>query len=122
MLHSEIDETKTTEESPQASRLQLPVAPSSERGPVKAWSEPVTILTYAPAAPDPNPLFLEKRVYQGSNGRVYPLPVIDAVATEPEPRQWKAVHIENEFLRLMVLPELGGRIHVGLDKRTGYDF
>lgn len=122
MLHSEIDETKTTEEFTQASRLQLPVTPSSERGPVKAWFEPVTILTYAPAAPDPNPLFLEKRVYQGSNGRVYPLPVIDAVATEPEPRQWKAVHIENEFLRLMVLPELGGRIHVGLDKRTGYDF
>jgi tetratricopeptide (TPR) repeat protein len=80
------------------------------------------MLTYAPAAPDPNPLFLEKRVYQGSSGRVYPLPVIDAVATEGRPQQWKAVHIENEFLRLMVLPEIGGRIHVGLDKRTGYDF
>jgi tetratricopeptide (TPR) repeat protein len=122
MLRSEIDETKTTEESSPVSRLRLPVAPSSQRGPVKAWSEPVTILTYAPAPPDPNPLFLEKRVYQGSSGRVYPLPVIDAVATEPQPREWQAVHIENEFLRLMVLPELGGRIHVGFDKRTGYDF
>ena len=39
------------------------------------------IRTYLPAAPDPNPLFLEKGVYQGSSGRVYPLPVIDRVDT-----------------------------------------
>jgi tetratricopeptide (TPR) repeat protein len=122
MLRTDIDESNTAEKSSRASVLRLPAAPASELGSVKAWSEPVTMLTYAPAAPDPNPLFLEKRVYQGSSGRVYPLPVIDAVATEPHPQEWKAVHIENEFLRLMVLPEIGGRIHVGLDKRTGYDF
>lgn len=122
MLRTDIDESNTAENTSQASALQLPAAPASESGSVKAWSEPVTMLTYVPAAPDPNPLFLEKRVYQGSSGRVYPLPVIDAVATEPQPQEWKAVHIENEFLRLMVLPEIGGRIHVGLDKRTGYDF
>lgn len=122
MLHTDVDESNTAEKSPRASVLQLPAAPASESGPVKAWSEPVTMLTYAPAPPDPNPLFLEKRVYQGSSGRVYPLPVIDAVAIEPRPQEWKAVHIENDFLRLMVLPEIGGRIHVGLDKRTGYDF
>jgi tetratricopeptide (TPR) repeat protein len=122
MLRTDIDQPKTPEKTSQASVLQLPSAPASESGPVKAWSEPVTILTYAPAAPDPNPFFLEKRVYQGSSGRVYPLPVIDAVATEPCPQQWNALHIENEFLRLMVMPEIGGRIHVGLDKRTGYDF
>jgi tetratricopeptide (TPR) repeat protein len=122
MLRTDIDQPNTAEKTTQASALQLPSAPASESGSVKAWSEPVTILTYAPAAPDPNPLFLEKRVYQGSSGRVYPLPVIDAVATEPRPQQWNALHIENEFLRLMVMPEIGGRIHVGLDKRTGYDF
>lgn len=89
---------------------------------MKAWSEPVDMLTYLPAQPDKNPLFLEKRVYQGSSGRVYPLPVIDSISTKPEMRPWQAVHIENEFLRLMVMPEIGGRIHIGLDKRTGYDF
>ncbi len=80
------------------------------------------MLTYRPAAPDINPLFLEKRVYQGSSGRVYPLPVVDSVESVPTPQSWQAVHLENEFLRLMVLPQIGGRIHVGLDKRTGYDF
>ncbi len=122
MLRTDIDRPKTAEKHSQASVLKLPTAPASESGPVKAWSEPVTMLTYAPAAPDPNPLFLEKRVYQGSSGRVYPLPVIDAIATTPSPQRWSALHIENEFLRLMVMPEIGGRIHVGLDKRTEYDF
>ena len=82
----------------------------------------MAMLTYAPSEPDKNPLFLEKRVYQGSSGRVYPLPVVDAIAKKPELKMWQAVHLENEHLRLMVLPEIGGRIHVGLDKRTGYDF
>lgn len=103
-------------------KLELPPPPAEEQGPVKAWSEPVSMLTYMPATPDPNPLFLEKRVYQGSSGRVYPLPVIDYVERIPHPHSWNAVHIENEFLRLMILPDIGGRIHVGVDKRTGYDF
>ncbi|MFC5861394.1 DUF5107 domain-containing protein [Acidicapsa dinghuensis] len=103
-------------------KLELPPPPDAERGPVRAWRAQVSMLTYMPAIPDPNPLFLEKRVYQGSSGRVYPLPVIDYVERTPQPHFWDAVHIENEFLRLMILPAIGGRIHVGVDKRTGYDF
>jgi tetratricopeptide (TPR) repeat protein len=103
-------------------RLELPPAPAAETGAVKAWEQPVTMRSYLPAPPDPNPLFLEKRVYQGSSGRVYPLPVIDRIDTEPRDHAWRAVHLENEFLRLMVLPEIGGRIHVGYDKTGNYDF
>lgn len=103
-------------------RLELPVAPADQSGAVKAWAEPVTMLTYEPQAPDKNPMFLEKRVYQGSSGKVYPLPFIDRIATEPQERLWQALHIENEFIRAMVLPEIGGRVHIGLDKTNGYDF
>jgi tetratricopeptide (TPR) repeat protein len=103
-------------------KLQLPEAPRGETGAVRAWEEPVTMLTFLPEAPDRNPMFLEKRVYQGSSGRIYPLPFIDRIATEPADRSWQAVHLENEYLRVMVLPEIGGRIHVGLDKTNGYDF
>ena len=102
--------------------LRLPDSPSGLRGPVKAWREDVEILTYLPGKPDVNPMFLEKRVYQGSSGRIYPLPFIDRIAVQPEKKMWKAIHIENEYLRLMVLPEIGGRIHIGYDKSTGYDF
>ena len=102
--------------------LHLPSPPSQENGPVKAWSQPVSMPTYLPARADHNPMFLEKRVYQGSSGRVYPLPFIDRISTEATDQLWQAVHLENEYLRLMILPEIGGRIHVGFDKRNGYDF
>ncbi len=102
--------------------LELPEAPVELRGGVKAWREPVVIPTYLPGAADKNPMFLEKRVYQGSSGRVYPLPYVDRISEEKTPREWDAVHIENEFVRLMILPALGGRIHVGLDKTNGYNF
>jgi tetratricopeptide (TPR) repeat protein len=75
-----------------------------------------------PAPAEPLPMFLENRVYQGSSGKVYPLPVIERIASEPCDRRWDAIHLENEFLRIMVLPQIGGRIHIGLDKTNGYDF
>jgi tetratricopeptide (TPR) repeat protein len=100
----------------------LPPAPPGETGPVKAWTQPVVIPTYLPMPADKNPMFLEKRVYQGSSGAIYPLPFYDRIATEAVPHSWQAVHIENEFIRAMVLPEVGGRIHIGLDKTNNYDF
>lgn len=67
-------------------------------------------------------MFFETRVYQGSRGAIYPMPLIDRVAVEPKLRMWQAIHLENEWLRIMILPEIGGRIHVGFDKVNGYDF
>ena len=79
----------------------------------------ISLPTYLPAAPDKNPMFLEKRVYQGSSGKVYPLPFTDRIAERPLDRAWRAVRIENEFLRVLVLPEIGGRIHAIQDKTNG---
>ena len=89
---------------------------------VKVWTEEIIIPIYLPAAPDKNPMFLEKRVYQGSSGRVYPLPFTDRIAEKPVDRKWQAVWLENEFLKVMVLPEIGGRIHRAIDKTNGCDF
>jgi len=108
---------------PAASRLTLPPVPDELLDSVVAvWRQPVTIDTYEPEDPDRYPMFLGQRVYQGSSGRVYPLPFHDRISHERTTRLWDAVHLENEWVRLMVLPELGGRIHVGLDKTNGYDF
>ncbi|HEY2881805.1 MAG TPA: DUF5107 domain-containing protein, partial [Pirellulales bacterium] len=103
-------------------KLTLPDAPADLSGPVKAWRQAVVMPTYLPHAPDCNPMFLERRVYQGSSGKVYPLPFTDRVNETPVDQEWDAIHIENEFIRLMILPQIGGRIHVGLDKTNGYDF
>jgi tetratricopeptide (TPR) repeat protein len=83
---------------------------------VKVWREKVTIPTYAIGKADKNPMFLEKRVYQGSSGVVYPYPVIEQVADEKTDVTYNAVWLENEYLKVMVLPELGGRIQMAYDK------
>ena len=93
----------------------------SQASSVKVSRSTIVLPTYLPAAPDKNPMFLEKRVYQGSSGKVYPLPFTDRIAEKPVDRKWQAVWIENEFLRAMVMPELGGRIHILQDKTNGYD-
>ncbi|HVU18489.1 MAG TPA: DUF5107 domain-containing protein [Candidatus Didemnitutus sp.] len=90
--------------------------------PVQVRREPVVLPTYEPLPPDRNPMFLEKRVYQGSSGRVYPLPCTDRIAEHARPRTWEAVFIENDYLLVMMLPALGGRIHRAMDKTNGYDF
>ncbi len=88
----------------------------------RAWAERVTIPTYDIGKPDKNPMFLEKRVYQGSSGKVYPLPVVDKICDEKKDREYTAVYLENQYIRIMVLPELGGRIQRAYDKTNGYDF
>ncbi|KPV53221.1 hypothetical protein SE17_10900, partial [Kouleothrix aurantiaca] len=90
--------------------------------PVRAWAETVMIPTYGVGQPDRNPMFLEKRVYQGSSGAVYPYPVIDRVFDEKRDQPYTAVFLENRYLRIMILPELGGRVQMALDKTNGYHF
>lgn len=89
---------------------------------VRCWEEQVVIPTYPVQAADPNPMFLEKRVYQGSSGKVYPSPFTDRVALEKVDKSYRAIRLENEFIELMILPEIGGRIFSGMDKTNGYDF
>ena len=83
---------------------------------VKAWREVVTIPTYECGAPEKNPMFLEKRVYQGSSGVVYPYPVIETMSDEKTDVDYQAVWLENEYIKVMVLPELGGRVQMAYDK------
>ncbi|MCU1549464.1 MAG: Tetratricopeptide repeat protein [Glaciihabitans sp.] len=106
-----------------ASRLQLPPVPDElSADPVAAWSEDLVIDTYLPLDPSEYPAFLDTRVYQGSSGKVFPLPFHERISQEKHPHTWRAVHLENEFIRLVILPDLGGRIHVGYDKTADYDF
>ena len=91
-------------------------------GTTRIWEETVMIPTYGIGKEEKNPIFLEKRVYQGSSGKVYPYPVIEKIEDQKEDKPYRAVFLENEYLLLMVLPELGGRIQRAYDKTNGYDF
>ena len=89
---------------------------------VNVWQEQVVIPTYNVAEPDHNPRYYEKRAYQGSTGKVYPLPVTEKIYDEKENVSYDAVFLENDYLKVMILPQLGGRIQRATDKTNNYDF
>lgn len=89
---------------------------------VKVWEGKVIIPTYPVGMPDKNPMFLEKRVYQGSSGKVYPHTVIDKIYDEKQDKEYTALFLENDYIKVMILPEIGGRIQRATDKTNGYDF
>ena len=91
-------------------------------GQVRVWETSVLIPTYEAGEADPNPMFLEKRVYQGSSGRVYPHPVIESISDVKHDKNYKLVILENEYVRIEIMPEIGGRIYRALDKTNNYDF
>jgi hypothetical protein len=81
------------------------------------------IPTYPVGTPEKNPVFFEKRVYQGSSGKVYPVPFIDKVHDQPVDATYQRALLENDYVRLEMLPEIGGRIFIGQDKTNDdYDF
>lgn len=83
---------------------------------VKAWIENISIPTYPAGLPEKNPMFLERRVYQGSSGVVYPYAVIEKIEDTKTDKIYEAVFLENRYLKIMILPELGGRIQMAYDK------
>jgi len=89
---------------------------------VELKEEIVEIPTYPVGEPDKNPMFLEKRVYQGSSGKVYPLPFTDKIYDEKVNKNYKVISLENKYLKIEILPELGGRIQRAYDKTNAYDF
>jgi len=89
---------------------------------VIAWYEKITIPTYGTGKPEKNPIFLERRIYQGTSGVVYPHAVIEKIEDEKFDKEYDAVFIENEYLKIMILPELGGRVQRAFDKVRNRDF
>lgn len=86
------------------------------------WEEKVIIPTYEIGEAEKSPIFLEKRVYQGSSGKVYPYPTIEKISDEKKDKEYTAIWLENEYIKVMILPELGGRIQRAYDKTNDYDF
>ncbi len=86
------------------------------------YEKELVIPTYGVEAPDPNPRFYTGRVYQGAQGRIYPYPISDELTNVKQDKSYRAVYLENDYIRICVLPELGGRIFEAVDKTNGYHF
>lgn len=93
--------------------LFLPVCVATAQ--VKVWEGVLTLPTYQEAAPDPNPPF-----DQYANSRFnYPYALRDNLTSLRVNHAWRAVFLENEFLKCSVLPDLGGHIYTCTDKISG---
>jgi len=63
---------------------------------------------------DPNPIPVV--------GRIYPYFRFDGFASRAEQKSWKVVELENAYVKVMILPEVGGKIWNAVEKRTGKPF
>ena len=52
-------------------------------------------------------------------GKIYPYWSFQQYATKPEPRSWKMVVLENDWLHIEICPEIGGKIWSIRDRATG---
>ena len=96
---------------------------SGESGPptgtaVRVWRDTIELPTYEEGLPDENPSF-DQFV---TNGRYnYPYTLRENLTNRVEPRRWRTLNLENEYLKCVILPDLGGHLYRCLDKRNGAD-
>ena len=89
---------------------------------VKISEEPLVIPTYRIGNPGLNPMFYNGRAYQGAQGYIYPYPSMDKLTDIRENKTYNAAFLENKYVKLCVLPEIGGKIFSAVDKMNDYDF
>lgn len=82
--------------------------------PTRVWEAPLVIPTYELGTPNPLPVFMT-----GSRRPIYPYPLLDSIGSRKTDHTYKAVFLENEYLRVTVLPEMDGRVYSIYDKTVG---
>jgi tetratricopeptide (TPR) repeat protein len=101
--------------------MSIPLAAADAHA-ARVWETNIVIPTYLVGAPEPNPMFYFGRQSQGAQAPVYPYPMYDVLTGKKADKNYKIVYLENEYLRIGILPEIGGRIFEGLDKTNNYNF
>lgn len=100
----------------------LPPARGAAADPVKLTETQISIPTYLLGEPEPNPIFYSNRGSQGAQGRVYPYPLYDRLTDVKSNKLYRIVYLENEYVRVGILPEVGGRVLEAVDKSNDYNF
>lgn len=103
-------------------------AASAQEDGVKAWEGTIEMPTYIGSAPETAPIFERDWSYQRARRSVYPYVLDDNMYVvnenmerQKENRTYKAMFLENEYVQLCILPEIGGRLFYAVDKTNGYD-
>jgi tetratricopeptide (TPR) repeat protein len=89
---------------------------------VKMSEQDWVLPTYEVSPPDKNPMFFKGESYQGASKYIYPYGLNDVISNDKKDKSWKALVLENEYIKLCVTPEMGGKLYYGTDKTNGYNF
>ena len=69
--------------------------------------------TYPFSDPDPIPK---------PDSKIYPYFRFDGFTDKPIQKEWKVIELENDYIKITILPEIGGKIWSATEKSTGKDF
>jgi tetratricopeptide (TPR) repeat protein len=82
---------------------------------VRVWKGTLTLPTYEEGLPDPNPPFDQFT----TNRFNYPYTLRTNLTSQRVDHAWRAIHLENEYLKCSVLPDIGGHLYTCTDKISG---
>jgi hypothetical protein len=82
---------------------------------VRVWEDTVSLPTYEEGPPDPNPPF----DYFAPRRINYPYTIRNNLTDRRVSKPWRALMLENEYLKCVVLPDLGGHLYSCTDKLNG---
>ena len=85
------------------------------QGQVRVWEGVLNLPTYEEGTPDPNPPFDQFAIGRFS----YPYTLRKQITDRRAEHRWRAIYVENEYLKCSVLPDLGGHIYTCTDKISG---
>ncbi|MGC2195899.1 MAG: DUF5107 domain-containing protein [Terriglobales bacterium] len=82
---------------------------------MRVWQGTLILPTYEEGPPDPNPPFDQF----AANRFNYPYTLRNNLTSRRVDHAWRAIYLENEYLKCSVLPDIGGHLYTCLDKISG---
>ncbi len=95
--------------------LVTPIPSETTAQPARISEETRTLETYPFSEPNPVPILTK-------DPRLYPYNSFEGYSVTSEPRVWKIVRLENDYIEVFVLPEVGGKVWGAVVKETGHEF
>ncbi len=90
----------------------LRAMPHSQKDEVKVKQYEKVFTTYPYSDPDPVPTM----------ARIYPYFRYDGFTDKPVQKKWKIVELSNKYIKVLITPQIGGKVWTAIEKSTGRPF
>jgi hypothetical protein len=90
--------------------ILLPVSLFAQKAVIQEVERPMTTYPFS----DPDPV--------ARPGRVYPYFRFDVYTNHPVTQEWRMVELENDYIRLAIMPDMGGKVWEAYEKSGDFPF